>query len=116
MQSAIASMATCRLTGLGPESTGVPGAAETAVADCDLFIDLADLIDVDAEIERISRDLEKLTGLIKAKRGKLANEQFTARAPAAVVEKEKTQLAEFEHAAEKQAAALETLRQRQTPA
>ena len=116
MQSAIASMATCRLTGLGPESTGVPGAAETAVAGCDLFIDLADLIDVDAEIERISRDLEKLTGLIKAKRGKLTNEQFTARAPAAVVEKEKTQLAEFEHAAEKQAAALETLRQRQTPA
>ena len=113
MQSAIASMATCNLTGLGPESAGAPGAAETAAGGCDLFIDLADLIDVDAEIERISRDLEKLTGLIKAKRGKLANKQFTARAPAAVVEKERAQLAEFEHAAEKQGAALEALRQRQ---
>ena len=90
-----------------------PGAAENTAAGCDLFIDLADLIDVEAEIERISRELKKLNGLIKGKRGKLANEQFASRAPAAVVEKERAQLAEFEHAAEKHAAALEAYKQRQ---
>jgi len=112
MRPAIESMATCGLTGLGPDAAGAAGAAETTVAGCDLFIDLADLIDVDAEIERISRELAKLDGLIKGKRGKLANEQFTSRAPAAVVEKERAQLAEFEAAVEKQRAALDALEQR----
>jgi valyl-tRNA synthetase len=113
MRPAIESMAVCGITGLGPEATAAAGAAETSAAGCDLFIDLADLIDVDAEIDRISRELAKLEGLIKGKRGKLANEQFTSRAPAAVVEKERAQLAEFEAAAEKQTAALAALEQRQ---
>ena len=113
MRPAIESMAVCGITGLGPESVAAAGAAETSAAGCDLFIDLADLIDVDAEIDRTSRELAKLEGLIKGKRGKLANEQFTSRAPAAVVEKERAQLAEFEAAAEKQTAALAALKQRQ---
>ena len=113
MRPAIESMAVCGITGLGPEAVAAAGAAETSAAGCDLFIDLADLIDVDAEIDRTSRELVKLEALIKGKRGKLANEQFTSRAPAAVVEKERAQLAEFEAAAEKQTAALAALKQRQ---
>jgi len=114
MRQAIESMAVCEIADLGPDADGAAGAAEITVAGCELFIDLADLIDVDAEIDRISRELAKLEGLIKGKQGKLANEQFTSRAPAAVVEKERAQLAEFEAAAEKQRAALKALEQRQT--
>ncbi len=113
MRAAIASMAVCGITAMGPQAAAAAGAAETAAAGCDLFIDLAELIDIDAEIDRISRELVKLEGLIKGKRGKLANEQFTSRAPAAVVEKEQAQLADFEAAAEKQTAALAALRHRQ---
>ena len=113
LRPAIQSMAVCVVTALGPDAAGAAGAAETAAAGCDLFIDLADLIDVDAEIDRISREIAKFEGLIKGKRAKLANEQFTSRAPAAVVEKERAQLAEFKAAVEKQTAALSDLRMRQ---
>lgn len=114
MLPALESMAACNITGLGPDASGAAGAAETSAAGCDIFIDLADLIDVEAEIDRLSRELAKLEGLIKAKQAKLANRDFTERAPAPVVEKERAQLAAFTASAEKQAAALAALKDRQT--
>ena len=114
MRPALESMASCSITGFGPEASGAEGAAETSAAGCDLFIDLADLIDVKAEIDRLSRELAKLQGLIKGKQAKLANRNFTEKAPAPVVEKERAQLAAFAASAEKQAAALNALRDRQT--
>jgi valyl-tRNA synthetase len=61
-----------------------------------IFTGTSDLIDVGAEIARLKRDHEKLVGMIAAKRAKLGDEKFAARAPASVVEKEREQLAEME--------------------
>ena len=60
----------------------------------ELFVDLADLIDVAAEIAKKKDELAKLEGRIASQRKKLANENFIQRAPAAVVQKERDALEE----------------------
>jgi valyl-tRNA synthetase len=52
-------------------------------------------IDVPAEIERLKKEAARLEGEIAKANGKLANESFVARAPAAVVDQEKQRVAEF---------------------
>jgi len=72
------------------------GAAVASVLGCDVFVDLADLIDVGAEIARLEKENQKTAGFIAAKKKKLADETFSAKAPAAVVQKEREALAELE--------------------
>lgn len=52
-------------------------------------------IDVAAERERLKKEIEKLEKQISIAQGKLSNEGFVARAPAAVVEQEKQRVADF---------------------
>ena len=52
-------------------------------------VELAGLIDVDAELERLSKEADKARADLARVEGKLANEQFTSRAPAEVVAKER---------------------------
>ncbi len=52
-------------------------------------VELAGLIDVDAELDRLAREAEKARADLARVEGKLANEQFTSRAPAEVVAKER---------------------------
>ena len=114
MASAIEAMAACQVVALGPNVEPIVNAAEISTADCDIFIDLADFIDVEAEILRLSREVAKLDTVIKAKRGKLGNEKFVANAPSQIVTKEREQLAEFEELRTKQDAILSGLRSRKT--
>ncbi len=58
-------------------------------------------IDVAAEKERLKKEIEKLEKQISIAQGKLSNEGFVARAPAAVVEQEKQRVAEFTATLEK---------------
>jgi valyl-tRNA synthetase len=112
MRPAIESMAAVELTSLGPAAAGAAGATTATAAGCDVFVDLADLVDVDAEIARLEKDNAKTEGFIAAKRAKLANETFTARAPEAVVAAERAQLAELEERLAKGQATLAALRSR----
>ena len=112
MRAAIESMAGVTLTALGPAATGAAGATTGTAAGCDVLVDLAELVDVDAEIARLEKDNAKTEGFIAAKRAKLANETFTARAPEAVVAAERAQLAELEERLAKGMAALAALRAR----
>ncbi|MFZ1604329.1 MAG: valine--tRNA ligase, partial [Enterococcus aquimarinus] len=50
-----------------------------------IYLPLADLINIDEEIERLTKELAKWTQEVKRVQGKLANERFVANAPAAVV-------------------------------
>ena len=52
-------------------------------------VELKGLIDVDAELERLSREADKARADLQRVEGKLANENFTSRAPAEVVAKER---------------------------
>jgi len=52
-------------------------------------------IDIAAEKERLGKEITRLEGEINKAYGKLNNESFVARAPSAVVEQEKSRVAEF---------------------
>ena len=58
-------------------------------------------IDVAAERERLKKEIEKLEKQISIAQGKLANEGFVARAPAAVIDQEKQRVADFTATLEK---------------
>jgi len=112
LHGAVESMAAAELTAVGPAAVGATGAAAATVRGCEVFVDLADLIDVGAEIARLGRELEKTAAFIDAKRKKLADETFAARAPAAVVAKERAQLADLEEKLAKGRAMLVELESR----
>jgi len=66
-------------------------------------------IDIAAERVRIAKEIEKLEKQISSAQGKLANEAFVARAPAAVIEQEKQRVADFSATLEKLKSQLEKL-------
>lgn len=72
-----------------------PMSTTQLVGEMELLIPMAGLIDVAAEMARIDKQLEKLAQDAKRIEGKLSNEGFVAKAPAAVIEKERAKLADF---------------------
>ncbi len=75
-----------------------PESATALVGDMSLLIPLAGLIDKQAELDRLDKNMQKLQGEISRISGKLANASFVDRAPEAVVNKEREKLAENESA------------------
>ncbi|MGO2242608.1 MAG: valine--tRNA ligase [Halomonas sp.] len=73
-----------------------PLSATQLVGDMEVLVPMADLIDKDAEIARLSKEIEKQEKLIGGIEKKLGNDGFIAKAPVAVVEKERGKLAEFQ--------------------
>jgi len=67
-------------------------------------------IDVAAEKERLGKEIARLENEINKANGKLNNESFVARAPAAVVEQEKARVAEFSASLDKLQAQLAKLK------
>ena len=96
MQPYFASMARARPTGFGPDVAAPALSANVTSPGIEVFVDLAELIDIEAEIARKKQELEKLDSLIAAKKKKLDNKNFIDRAPAAIVQKEKDGLKELE--------------------
>jgi valyl-tRNA synthetase len=85
-----------------------PPAATQLAGTMQLLVPMADLIDKDAELARLGKEIEKISKEVAKLEGKLGNADFTARAPADVVAKEREKL-------EAQQAALSQLhRQRET--
>jgi valyl-tRNA synthetase len=79
----------------GPATQPLATGANLSLSIGDLYVDLADLIDVPAEIARNEKEKEKLIGFIDSKEKKLTNASFVDRAPADVVQKERQALAEL---------------------
>ena len=73
-----------------------PLSATAVVGDLTVLIPMAGLIDKDAEMARLNKNIEKLTKDADRTRGKLSNEKFVSKAPEAVINKEKDKLAEME--------------------
>lgn len=71
-----------------------PASATALVGKLELHIPMAGLIDKDAELARLDKAVEKAQGEVKRVQGKLSNESFVSKAPAAVIDKERAKLAE----------------------
>ena len=71
-------------------------AMATVVAGLEVYLPLKGLIDVEKETARLSKEREALTKELARITGKLGNEGFMAKAPAAVVEKERAKAQECE--------------------
>ncbi|UQY35640.1 valine--tRNA ligase [Pseudomonas fulva] len=75
-----------------------PMSATALVGDMQVLVPMAGLIDKEAELARLDKEIQRLEGEAKRVGGKLANEGFVAKAPAEVLEKERAKLAEAEQA------------------
>jgi valyl-tRNA synthetase len=104
------SMANATATGFGPDAPLPATHAKTALAGMEIYVDLKDFIDIDAERTKNEKEEQKLVGLIKAKEGKLNNESFVSRAPANVVQSERDSLAQMQEQLASVRAALAALR------
>ena len=69
-------------------SAVVPGA--------EIFIPLDDIMDYEAELDRLQKEKKKLEGEVKRVKGKLSNEGFVSKAPQKVVEEEKAKQVKYE--------------------
>jgi valyl-tRNA synthetase len=102
-----------RLARVGDVSFGPPPAepgGHAVLSDgTGLFVPLGDAIDIGRECTRIGGEVSRLRQLIDGQRRKLGNEQFVTRAPAAVVEAERTKLASWQEQADALAAKMELL-------
>jgi valyl-tRNA synthetase len=69
-----------------------PMSATQLVGKMEVLVPMAGLIDVEAEITRLNKELEKAGKEITRLEGKLSNEKFVSNAPADVVAKEQEKL------------------------
>ena len=79
----------------------VPESATALIGEMKLLIPMAGLIDKEAELARLTKEIGKLEKELTRVSGKLANPNYVEKAPAAVVEKEKAKLAEIQSSLEK---------------
>ena len=77
------------------EAEQPPLSSSSVVGHVSVFVPMKGLIDPKAELGRLQKDFDKVQKQHDQIAGKLSNEGFVAKAPAAVVEGEKVKLAEF---------------------
>jgi len=97
--AAIELLATCKIAAIASnESSGdaaEPANATKATAGAvEIFV--ADLVDAEAEKQRIAKRRDELVKSIAARKGRLANEGYRAKAPPHLIQQTETELAEAE--------------------
>ncbi|EMO0969648.1 valine--tRNA ligase [Vibrio cholerae] len=80
------------------DGEATPACATALVGKSELMIPMAGLIDKDAELDRLAKEIAKTQGEIARIEGKLGNEGFVAKAPEAVITKEHEKLAGYQEA------------------
>ncbi|MRX27306.1 valine--tRNA ligase [Kangiella sp. HZ709] len=93
------------------EGDSAPMSATALAGNMEILIPMAGLIDVEQEMLRLAKESEKLNKEQARISGKLSNANFTDKAPAAVVEKEKAKLEDIETALTKVKEQIESLKE-----
>jgi len=70
-------------------------AVSVVIHDAVVYMPFAELVDIEKEIERLSKEKARLEGEIKRASGMLSNPKFVDKAPAAKVEEEKAKLKKY---------------------
>lgn len=86
-------------------------ALSAVVGGINIYLPLADLVDLEAEIARIKKDLAEAEREQKRAEGKLKNEGFLSKAPEAVIEKEREKLEAYNTTIQRLATLLEEMQE-----
>lgn len=78
-----------------------PLAATALVGALEILIPMSDLIDKNAELARLQKEIDKLQKDCERQQGKLSNDSFVAKAPPDVIAKEREKLADNERTLQK---------------
>jgi len=84
-------------------------AASAVVKDFEIYLPLAELIDVNVERNRLDKERQRLEKLLEDLNRRLYNQDFVSKAPPQVVERERRKKTEFEMNLQKIAANMEQL-------
>lgn len=76
-----------------PEKEDLAKAVKAVVSDVEIFLPLAGVIDIKKEQARLSQEIEAIIDEMVTSERKLANEGFVSKAPAEIIEKEKSKVA-----------------------
>jgi valyl-tRNA synthetase len=98
-----------RLSEIGETDTVPPGSVQIVVDEATCILPLVGIIDVDAEKERLAKEVHKLDDEIGRIDKKLANDSFVSRAPADVVEENREKRADYVRSRARLSEALERL-------
>ncbi|HET9985319.1 MAG TPA: class I tRNA ligase family protein, partial [Longimicrobiales bacterium] len=91
--AALAAVAGAAGGGAAEPARAGAGAHAVLRSGAEVFIPLAQVIDLDRERARVQTELERVLGQLRGTESKLANEQFRTKAPAEVVAKEEEKAA-----------------------
>lgn len=86
-----------------------PAATAFMVGTSEFAVPMSQNADKDAEIERITKEIDYLKGFLASVEKKLSNERFVSNAPAAVVDAERRKQADATAKIESLAASLKAL-------
>jgi len=73
----------------------ISGQVSVVTANATAYMPLAELVDIQAELDRINKEIEKAQNGLRIVEGKLNNEKFVSKAPEAVVNAEKEKAAKY---------------------
>ncbi len=78
------------------DKTGIPSDSVAAVIpEASIYMPFADLVDIEKEIERLTKEKARLEGELKRVKGMLNNEKFIGKAPESKIAEEKEKLEKY---------------------
>jgi valyl-tRNA synthetase len=91
----IETLARARVT-LDPRAIRPRASALGVAGQSEVYVELEGLVDLGAERQRLDKEIKRASDAIAFTRAKLSRPDFTERAPAEIVDKERDKLAELE--------------------
>ncbi len=95
-EEVVTTLGGCDCLQFAPDVAKPSGSVSQVHERIEVYVPLGELIDTSTELRRLETERAKVAKLEAGARGKLANEQFVARAPAEVVERQRRQVANLE--------------------